>query len=111
MTITTMIPASQIPIQRHVKVKSEANPYDPEWEVYFEERLGVKMAANLQGRRTLNFLANDLHNEHGFFYHFIHVETGQRWEKPASDAAASWIISYKLDTAARWGKTACCAPR
>src|SRR5207247_1888433 len=32
-------------------------------------------------RRTLNFLANDLHNEHGFFYHFIHVETGQRWEK------------------------------
>jgi hypothetical protein len=32
-------------------------------------------------RRTLRFLANDLKNEHGFFFHFIHMETGQRWEK------------------------------
>lgn len=32
-------------------------------------------------RGTLRFLANDLHNEHGFFFHFIHMETGQRWEK------------------------------
>jgi RNA-directed DNA polymerase len=51
-----LLQASQTPIKRHVKIKSEANPYDPEWEVYFEERLGVKMAANRQGRRTLNFL-------------------------------------------------------
>jgi hypothetical protein len=32
-------------------------------------------------RRTLRFLAKDLPNEHGFFFHFIHMETGQRWEK------------------------------
>ncbi|MGB2621797.1 MAG: glucoamylase family protein [Candidatus Acidiferrum sp.] len=32
-------------------------------------------------RSTLRFLASDLRNEHGFFYHFIHIETGQRWEK------------------------------
>jgi hypothetical protein len=32
-------------------------------------------------RRTLRFLANDLPNEHGFFFHFIHMETGKRWEK------------------------------
>jgi hypothetical protein len=32
-------------------------------------------------RVTLRFLANDLHHEHGFYYHFIHVETGARWEK------------------------------
>src|SRR5207248_1951718 len=25
--------------------------------------------------------ANDLPNEHGFFFHFVHMETGQRWEK------------------------------
>ncbi|HEY2544951.1 MAG TPA: hypothetical protein VGI46_02700, partial [Candidatus Acidoferrum sp.] len=30
-------------------------------------------------RDTLRFLANDLHHEHGFCYHFIHMETGQRW--------------------------------
>ncbi len=32
-------------------------------------------------RRTLRFLANELPNEHGFFFHFIHMETGQRWHK------------------------------
>ena len=31
-------------------------------------------------RTTLRFLANDLPNVHGFFYHFIHIETGARWE-------------------------------
>jgi RNA-directed DNA polymerase len=42
------------PIRRHTKVKGEANPYDPEWELYFEERLGVKMERNLLGRRRLS---------------------------------------------------------
>jgi hypothetical protein len=32
-------------------------------------------------RKTLRFLANTLPNEHGFFFHFIHMESGQRWEK------------------------------
>jgi len=32
-------------------------------------------------RKTLKFLANDLPNERGFFYHFIHMDSGQRWEK------------------------------
>lgn len=45
--------AGRMPIRRHVKVRAEANPYDPAWEVYFEERLGVKMEANLRSKRTL----------------------------------------------------------
>src|SRR5216684_6806984 len=32
-------------------------------------------------RKTLRFLANGLPHEHGFFFHFIHMETGRRWEK------------------------------
>jgi len=48
--------AAATPIQRHVKIKGNANPYDPEWEVYLEERLGVKMANNLRGKRTLQSL-------------------------------------------------------
>lgn len=32
-------------------------------------------------RNTLRFLANDMPHEHGFFYHFIHMNTGERWEK------------------------------
>lgn len=45
--------ASYTPIRRHVKVRREANPYDPEWETYFEHRLGVKMETNLRGRQRL----------------------------------------------------------
>jgi RNA-directed DNA polymerase len=48
--------ASSVPIRRHTKVKGEANPYDPAWEPYFEERLGVKMAGTLMGRWTLRLL-------------------------------------------------------
>jgi len=48
--------ASSVPISRHVKIKGKANPYDPEWEVYFEERLGVKMVNNLKGKRKLLYL-------------------------------------------------------
>jgi hypothetical protein len=32
-------------------------------------------------RTTLDFLANKLPNEHGFYYHFVDIETGARWEK------------------------------
>ena len=45
--------ASNVPKAWYVKVKGEANPFDPDWEVYFEERLGVKMVDNLKGRRQL----------------------------------------------------------
>ena len=29
---------ADIPIRRHVKVKCEANPFDPSWDTYFERR-------------------------------------------------------------------------
>jgi len=32
-----------LPFKRHVKVKGEANPYDPTYETYFEEREGAHM--------------------------------------------------------------------
>ncbi len=48
--------AEHMPIKRHTKIKAEANPYDPQWETYFEERLGVKMVNTLLGRRKLLYL-------------------------------------------------------
>jgi RNA-directed DNA polymerase len=51
-----LLQASKTPIQRHTKIKESANPYDPAWELYFEERLGVKMSQTLRGRRKLSFL-------------------------------------------------------
>jgi RNA-directed DNA polymerase len=44
--------AVKVPIKRHVKVKVAANPYDPEWEHYFERRLQVKMSDKLKSKRT-----------------------------------------------------------
>ena len=44
------------PVTRHVKIQGAANAYDPEWEMYFEHRLGVQMEHNLKGRRWLLYL-------------------------------------------------------
>ena len=44
---------AQTGIRRHVQVRGAANPYDPAWEVYFEQRLGRRMGSKLQGQRQL----------------------------------------------------------
>lgn len=48
-----LVKMDKIPIKRHVKVKAEANPFDPKWEPYFERRLDTKMAAEWKGQRSL----------------------------------------------------------
>ena len=42
--------ASDTKIQRHVKIRGEANPFDPKQEAYFEDRLGLKMRDSLAGQ-------------------------------------------------------------
>jgi RNA-directed DNA polymerase len=44
------------PVKRHTKVRGEANPYDPNWEQYFEHRLEIQMAQKLMGYRKLIYL-------------------------------------------------------
>ncbi|NPV78660.1 MAG: group II intron reverse transcriptase/maturase [Firmicutes bacterium] len=41
--------AADTPIERHVKVKGEANPYDPEWEGYFKKRKEAKEEDDQEG--------------------------------------------------------------
>lgn len=53
MRAIRLFAASSIPIQRHTKIRAEANPHDPTWEPYFEKRLDLHMAATLQGKRWL----------------------------------------------------------
>ncbi len=53
--------AAGVPIKRHTKVKGAFNPYDPAWEVYFEERQGVRMMDTLKGRRQLLYLWREQH--------------------------------------------------
>jgi RNA-directed DNA polymerase len=51
-----LLSASDTPIRRHVKVKSDANPYDPAYETYFEKREGDHMRDTFRGSRFLRFL-------------------------------------------------------
>ena len=49
--------ASQVPIKRHIKVKSAANPYDPQWEEYYEKRQGYKMVNSPKGTKLLRIIS------------------------------------------------------
>jgi RNA-directed DNA polymerase len=51
-----LVQMAKTPIVRHVPIRQAANPYDPNWEIYFETRLGLKMDASLKGRRQLRAL-------------------------------------------------------
>lgn len=48
--------AHTVPIKRHTKIKGAANPYDPAWKSYFEQRQGVEMEENLKGGQQLLYL-------------------------------------------------------
>lgn len=68
--------AHSLPISRHLKIANGANPYDPRWELYFEQREAAKMAASLKGR---TFLLTLWHQQRGRCAHcgdVITPETG-----------------------------------
>ena len=52
----TLREAAKVSIQRHTKLRGAANPYDPAWELYFDERLTRKMQSTLDGRDTIGYL-------------------------------------------------------
>ncbi|ELT2876646.1 group II intron reverse transcriptase/maturase [Salmonella enterica] len=45
--------ASDTQIRRHTALKLEACVFDPRWEIYFEERLALKLLNSLKGRKKL----------------------------------------------------------
>jgi RNA-directed DNA polymerase len=47
----TLLSASDTRIARHVKVQSDANPFDPVWDSYFATRQRSRMLQRLQDRR------------------------------------------------------------
>ena len=48
-----LLKEADTPIQRHVKIKANANPHDQKWEPYFEARWGKKMLNSPRGRAKL----------------------------------------------------------
>ena len=82
----TLVKASDTAIRRHVKIRSTANPFDPNDEIYFENRLDWKMKASLKGKNKLARLwvsqemrcplCNQLIDEKGKWnIHYIHLRT------------------------------------
>jgi len=51
-----LMAAAKVKIIRYVKIRSDVNPYDPEWELYLEARLGWQLAQTLAGRRRIEYL-------------------------------------------------------
>ena len=54
--VVRLLAASSMRIERHTKIRAEANPYDPSWETYFEKRLDVQMVGTFKGKRWLQYL-------------------------------------------------------
>ena len=48
--------AAGVKVLRWVKIRSAANPYDPEWELYLEERSAWKLTHTLAGRGRIEYL-------------------------------------------------------
>jgi RNA-directed DNA polymerase len=48
--------AAGVKVLRWKKIRSEANPYDPSWELYLEERMAWKMGHTLAGRGQIDYL-------------------------------------------------------
>lgn len=47
----TLVKASNTKIIRHIKIKRDYNPFDPEWEVYSEERSGKLLVKHIKYRK------------------------------------------------------------
>jgi adenylate kinase family enzyme len=45
--------AASVKVKRHKRIKAQANPYDPEDELYFERRVGRKICRNLESASPL----------------------------------------------------------
>ena len=51
-----LMKAAGVKVLRWVKIRSAANPYDPEWELYLEERSAWKLTHTLAGRGRIEYL-------------------------------------------------------
>jgi RNA-directed DNA polymerase len=54
-----LMKAAGVRVLRWVKIRSAANPYDPEWELYLEARSCWKLTHTLAGRGRIEYLWKD----------------------------------------------------
>lgn len=77
--------ASQVKIKRHIKIKQDANPFDPNWETYFERREKDKLLRQGNGKKQAQYLLKNQSNLCAFCKENISPKTPweyhfkQRW--------------------------------
>jgi RNA-directed DNA polymerase len=71
--------ASSVKIRRWPRISAAANPFDPEWEVYFERRQQEKMAGKFVGRNLLAYLYRRQEGKCAHCHQAITAETG--WDR------------------------------
>src|SRR5437660_8107729 len=50
-------------------------------------------------RKSLRFILNQMPHQHGFFYHFVNMNTGKRWEKCELSSVDSSLLLFGVLTA------------
>jgi len=56
--VYNLVDPAKTPIKRHVKILSDANPYDKQWDSYFEKRLRYQVYNALHGNKNLQTVWN-----------------------------------------------------
>lgn len=74
--LVCLMKLADVAIRRHIKIRCDANPYDPTWEMYFESRLAAKMAETFEGRETLKDLWEEQQGKCPMCWQKITKETG-----------------------------------
>jgi RNA-directed DNA polymerase len=92
--------ALRVPIQRHVKVRAEANPYDPVWELYFEQRHGMTLKQSLAGNQRFGSLWGEQAGQCPICRQWITLQTGWHIHHPVwrshggSDRADNQVLLH-----------------
>jgi len=73
----SLFQAASIPIKRHIKIRGDANPFDPRCVEYFEVRNSLKMKNSFAGRQTANSLLKRQQNKCSCCDKFISIE--EKW--------------------------------
>lgn len=108
-----LLRADSTPVQRHVKVRGDANPYDPACEIYFVVREEARMRESFRGTRILRFL---WYEQHGCALYATQRSPGPRDGVCTIASLAQWVVRPVRRTAsyfipsARTGYIACVFP-
>ncbi|HWS85030.1 MAG TPA: reverse transcriptase domain-containing protein [Ktedonobacteraceae bacterium] len=95
-----LLKAGRVPIRRHVKIKGDANPYDPAWEMYYEKRLDNVTHTSYKGKQWLIHLWQKQYGFCALCHQKVTKQTGWQthhvlWRcKGGSDSLANRVLLH-----------------